>query len=248
MPRGFLVKRTHKAGPASYRIQSPSAEPLGATPWPLGCPPPLPPTQGSPAGASRTPASCPLPQNPLLPAASPSSSRRGAIVCQLCRQAYGDPPSLARHGCSGLARVEYRCPQCPKAFSCLANLASHRRWHKPRGQGAAKENQSPEPGTGPDSHQADFGCAHCSRRFRRRSDLHRHLQLHRAGPGLSQSQHLHGNRPPIPVCLPKEGALGLAVVSQPCPLGAVVSTSLSRGKGAGLALTTPTLCQLLLTL
>ncbi|CAM5126797.1 unnamed protein product [Eretmochelys imbricata] len=231
MPRGFLVKRTHKAGPASYRIRAPSAEPLGDNPWPPGCPTPLPPTQGSPPGASGTPAACPLPQNPLLPAASPSSSGQGAIVCQLCHQAYSDPPSLARHGCSGLARLEYRCPQCPKAFGCLANLASHRRWHKPCGQGAAKENQSPEPGTSPDSHRANFGCTHCTRRFRRRSDLHRHLHLHRAGPGLSQSQHLHGNRPPTPLCLPKEGALGLAVASQPRPLWVVVSPSLSQGKG-----------------
>ncbi|KAG6927571.1 insulinoma associated 1 L homeolog [Chelydra serpentina] len=230
MPRGFLVKRTHKTGPASYRIRAPSAEPLGANPWPPGCPTPLPPTQGNPPGASGTPASCPLLQNLLLPAASPSSSSSGwgAIVCQLCCQAYGDPSSLARHGCSGLARVEYRCLQCPKVFGCPANLASHQRWHKPHGQGAAKENQSPEPGTGPDSHRADLGCAHCARRFRCRSDLHRHLQLHRAGPGLSQSQHLHGNRPPTSLCLPKEGALSLTVGSQPRPLGAVVSPSLSR--------------------
>lgn len=128
------------------------------------------------------------------------SHRLGEFVCQLCREAYADPFALAQHKCSRIVRVEYRCPECDKVFSCPANLASHRRWHKPKAQSAAagaqtesdkvsasggaaaedakdssdRDTSSPGPSeTG--SEEGLYDCHHCGKKFKRQAYLRKHV-------------------------------------------------------------------------
>ncbi|XP_069788473.1 insulinoma-associated protein 1a [Narcine bancroftii] len=138
----------------------------------------------------------------------------GQFICQLCKEEYADPFALAQHKCSRIVRVDYRCPECDKVFSCPANLASHRRWHKPRpphppkpeagseprsGPGPDAERDSPEPGSAlTDCGTEDGGhceCCRCGKRFKRQAYLRKHLLAHRAEPPPSPDQ-----LPPGPEC------------------------------------------------
>ncbi|KAK2520228.1 hypothetical protein Q9233_011568 [Columba guinea] len=127
----------------------------------------------------------------------------GEFICQLCKEEYGDPFALAQHRCSRIVRVEYRCPECDKVFSCPANLASHRRWHKPRppaakggpeagrapadeppkeAGGSGSERDTPSPGGASEagSEEGLFECPRCAKRFRRQAYLRKHLLSHPA--------------------------------------------------------------------
>ncbi|XP_072265598.1 insulinoma-associated protein 1 [Pyxicephalus adspersus] len=117
----------------------------------------------------------------------PSSGHKplGEFICQLCKEEYSDPFSLAQHKCSRIVRVEYRCPECDKVFSCPANLASHRRWHKPRPPAApAKEEplsdrDTPSPGASESgSEDGMYECPQCAKKFRRQAYLRKHLLCH----------------------------------------------------------------------
>ncbi|KAG7203182.1 hypothetical protein KM043_010291 [Ampulex compressa] len=93
-------------------------------------------------------------------------NRLGPYQCKLCRQLHEDAFQLAQHRCSRIAHVEYRCPECDKRFSCPANLASHRRWHKPR---------LPNGESSSSSTASEIPCTRCEAKFTRQAALRKHL-------------------------------------------------------------------------
>ncbi|KAK6621456.1 hypothetical protein RUM44_001263 [Polyplax serrata] len=112
----------------------------------------------------------------------------GDYICRLCKEMYEDAFALAQHRCSRIVHVDYRCPECDKVFNCPANLASHRRWHKPRGVAKTfpstlglvkKMNQEESDGASSDS-EAPFACHICQKRFRRQAYLRKHVETHQS--------------------------------------------------------------------
>ncbi|CAJ0939918.1 unnamed protein product, partial [Mesorhabditis belari] len=108
----------------------------------------------------------------------------GDCVCFLCRVKYDDVFRLAQHKCPRIAHQEYKCPECEKVFSCPANLASHRRWHKP------KENA--------DGQQQ---CQHCNQVFTTKKSLRSHshqcARLNSRSQSPSSSTSLVSSSPPL---------------------------------------------------
>lgn len=99
----------------------------------------------------------------------------GDYVCRLCRELYEDAFGLAQHRCSRIVHVEYRCPECDKVFNCPANLASHRRWHKPRPNN--KEIKQ-EDGNNDTDNGEQYPCNECGKKFRRMAYLRKHQTVH----------------------------------------------------------------------
>lgn len=99
------------------------------------------------------------------------------LLCQLCCETFPEPLALAQHQCSRIVRVEYRC-DCGKVFSCSANLASHRRWHRPRAH-AQSDTDSAE--------DAPHECVKCGKRFKRLASLRRHEARHQDSAPLNLS-------------------------------------------------------------
>ncbi|CAN7985299.1 unnamed protein product [Ixodes pacificus] len=100
----------------------------------------------------------------------------GAYVCRLCKQRFVDAFGLAQHRCSRIVHLEYRCPDCAKLFNCPANLASHRRWHRPRAGG-----EPPGAPPGSDEDAGPYACPGCPKRFRRMAYLRKHAAVHAQG-------------------------------------------------------------------
>ena len=115
----------------------------------------------------------------------------GAYICQLCKELFQDAFQLAQHRCSMIVHIEYRCPECEKVFNCPANLASHRRWHKPRPNGPGKSakpqkilpvssTEESKDTVKPQSprEERQYACDKCGKKFRRQAYLRKHQLCH----------------------------------------------------------------------
>lgn len=111
----------------------------------------------------------------------------GDYVCKLCKRSFEDAFELARHRCSCIVLLEYRCPECGKRFNCPANLASHRRWHKPRphGKGSASAKSSTTSSTATDK----YSCTDCKKTFKRLAYLKKHQLTHQTSNQVVQPVH-----------------------------------------------------------
>ncbi|XP_058447667.1 serendipity locus protein H-1 [Malaya genurostris] len=106
----------------------------------------------------------------------------GAYNCKLCRLEFEDAFGLAQHRCACIVLLEYRCPECSKRFNCPANLASHRRWHKPRDQVAKRGDV----GKSAQDIDCKYRCEQCNKTFKRPAYLKKHQLTHEKAKNKSK--------------------------------------------------------------
>ncbi|XP_065360704.1 serendipity locus protein H-1 [Calliphora vicina] len=124
----------------------------------------------------------------------------GDYVCKLCRIKFDDAFGLAQHRCACIVLLEYRCPECGKQFNCPANLASHRRWHKPRKDGSVtaigsansqnnkKENKEQKSNRKSEDAETIYNCSECGKKFKRQAYLKKHQLNHQQKPTTAAVQ------------------------------------------------------------
>ncbi|KAL5283321.1 INSM2.2 family protein [Megaselia abdita] len=118
----------------------------------------------------------------------------GSYLCQLCKSLYDDAFQLAQHRCPRIVHIEYRCSECDKVFNCPANLASHRRWHKPKSELATKKPVEPKsPNSEETPSDGIYDCKDCGKTFRRQAYLKKHQASHQMLQRLTALDHLKQN-------------------------------------------------------
>ncbi|QQP50316.1 Nervous fingers 2 CG12809PAlike, partial [Caligus rogercresseyi] len=113
----------------------------------------------------------------------------GDFICRLCKEdtcyhndneggVTGVAAASGSPMCNMIVHVEYRCPECEKVFNCPANLASHRRWHKPKANGEDTFGSSEGSIEYVSEQPERFTCKICHKKFKRRHSLKKHFGLH----------------------------------------------------------------------
>ncbi|CAM2110841.1 unnamed protein product [Caretta caretta] len=111
-------------------------------------------------------------------AGGPGPRPLGEFICQLCKEEYADPFALAQHKCSRIVRVEYRCPECDKAY-LRKHLLGHEPGPGPERPGPERPGpeESPSPGPGAPAASECHLCPVCGETFPSKGGQERHLRL-----------------------------------------------------------------------